>query len=355
MGTADASSTSPDHAVSFDPLGAEPDRGGARPGDAPLRQQRGGRRREHHRQAASRTRCPTDLFSGEGGPAGGTVADEKRGAAALQAGRGRSPGTRRLPAARDATTSTSPASRSRRRCARRRRRRVRGTRRTQAGTLANSADREHGRQRRRVASSGEKGFVGVVGSRLRHALRRARGHAHEEEEGARGARRRVRIDLQQRRVDLRGEYTQPFGGRSAPPSCASAWPTTSTRSWRATRSAPRFTNEGWEGRLELLHKPLGPVSRALSACSSCDRDFDAIGAEAFLPPTETRALGGVRLRGGRQGAVKGAARRPLRAPGRGRVRRDPLQPILRRPQRLGRPRLERHAGVRRGADAWPAP
>ena len=51
-----------------------------------------------------------------------------------------------------------------------------------------------------------------------------------------------------------------------------------------------FTNESWEGRLELTHRAARPVHAARSACRLRDRDFAAIGAEAFVPPTVTDTL-----------------------------------------------------------------
>lgn len=52
-----------------------------------------------------------------------------------------------------------------------------------------------------------------------------------------------------------------------------------------------FTNKGYEGRLELLHAPVGPLSGALGLQVSRS-DFAALGEEAFLPSTVTtnRAL-----------------------------------------------------------------
>ena len=52
-----------------------------------------------------------------------------------------------------------------------------------------------------------------------------------------------------------------------------------------------FLNNSWEGRLELLHNPLGAVTGSFGV-QVASRDFEAIGAEAFVPPTETRAFAG---------------------------------------------------------------
>lgn len=51
-----------------------------------------------------------------------------------------------------------------------------------------------------------------------------------------------------------------------------------------------FTNDADEGRLELTHRALGPWIGAIGAQVS-DRTFEAIGEEAFVPRTHTRAYG----------------------------------------------------------------
>lgn len=52
-----------------------------------------------------------------------------------------------------------------------------------------------------------------------------------------------------------------------------------------------FKNRGWDGRVELLHQPLGPFTGAIGV-QLTDSDFSALGDEAFLPTTTTRQLAG---------------------------------------------------------------
>jgi len=54
--------------------------------------------------------------------------------------------------------------------------------------------------------------------------------------------------------------------------------------------ATTFTNEGWEGRLELRHRPIGDVEGAFGI-QSFSRDFAAIGAEAYIVPVQTTDTG----------------------------------------------------------------
>ena len=55
-----------------------------------------------------------------------------------------------------------------------------------------------------------------------------------------------------------------------------------------------FANEGWEGRLELINKPTQALGGELNGALGFQfrkRDFSAIGAEAFVPPTDTTQFG----------------------------------------------------------------
>ncbi|MEE2525386.1 TonB-dependent receptor [Hyphobacterium sp. HN65] len=51
-----------------------------------------------------------------------------------------------------------------------------------------------------------------------------------------------------------------------------------------------FENEGWEGRLELRHRPIGSVEGAFGI-QSFSKDFAAIGAEAYIVPVQTQDTG----------------------------------------------------------------
>ena len=51
-----------------------------------------------------------------------------------------------------------------------------------------------------------------------------------------------------------------------------------------------FTNDGWEGRLELRHRPIGDVEGAFGI-QTFSRDFAALGAEAYIVPVTTADTG----------------------------------------------------------------
>ena len=50
--------------------------------------------------------------------------------------------------------------------------------------------------------------------------------------------------------------------------------------------APAAPVDSWEGRIELLQNALGPLSGSIGF-QALSRDFEAIGEEAFVPPTQT--------------------------------------------------------------------
>jgi iron complex outermembrane receptor protein len=120
---------------------------------------------------------------------------------------------------------------------------------------------------------GAKGFVGLAYTDFASDY----GSAVEEE---------VRIDLDQKRFDLSGEYNAPAGF---------------VRSIRARAGiaeyehvelegeevGTRFSNDSWEARAELLHRRLGAFEGNFGIQLS-DRDFRAEGDEAYVQPTTTK-------------------------------------------------------------------
>jgi len=54
--------------------------------------------------------------------------------------------------------------------------------------------------------------------------------------------------------------------------------------------ATEFENNAWEGRLELVHAPVRNWRGAVGLQVN-DRDFSAVGEEAFVPPTRSRSYG----------------------------------------------------------------
>ena len=163
------------------------------------------------------------------------------------------------------------------------------------GTLPNSAiDNESGT----VGASlvGRKGFFGLSWTGYDSLYGIPGGHAHEEGEGHEGEEDEehgeeeggVRVDLQQRRWDARGELSQPFSVlRSARVRFGAT--DYEHQELEGDEVGTLFLNDSWEGRLELLHRPAGAFTGSFGLQVG-SRDFEAIGEEAFVPPTETRSF-----------------------------------------------------------------
>lgn len=108
-------------------------------------------------------------------------------------------------------------------------------------------------------------------------------HGGEEEGG-------VRINLEQLRYDLRGEYRLD----STPFETVRVALGISDYEHREVEPSGEvgtvFANQGWEGRVELVQRPRGGW-RGASGVQMRQREFSAIGEEAFVPPTETSQVG----------------------------------------------------------------
>lgn len=110
------------------------------------------------------------------------------------------------------------------------------------------------------------------------------GHGHEH-----GHEDPPTVDLASKRLDIRGEYADPFAGFERIRFRAS-----DTRYRHHEREedaiATTFRNEGQEARIELQHAPLGRWSGVLGVQHS-DTRFSADGEESFLPVVDTRSTG----------------------------------------------------------------
>lgn len=103
-------------------------------------------------------------------------------------------------------------------------------------------------------------------------------HAHEEEGG-------VRIDLVQRRFDVQGALTRETGFlRGAKFKFGSA--DYRHQELEGDEIGTVFRNRGYDARIELLHEPIADFTGALG-WQGGRSDFEAIGDEAFVPPSRT--------------------------------------------------------------------
>lgn len=137
---------------------------------------------------------------------------------------------------------------------------------------------------------GTRGFLGlaVTGFSTNYGIP---GHAHhegeEEEEEEEAA---VRIDMDQRRYDIRGEMTELTGPFSSV-RLRIGINDYEHRELEGDEIGTIFTNERIEGRLEARHRPFGAV-KGVFGLQLSKNDFAAVGEEAFVPPNtiDSRAL-----------------------------------------------------------------
>ncbi|MFC7302355.1 TonB-dependent receptor domain-containing protein [Cognatiluteimonas weifangensis] len=142
---------------------------------------------------------------------------------------------------------------------------------------------------------GSRGFLGA-GYSLYSTRYGIPGHAHGEEhdehaeEGhdERGAAEGVRVVMDQRRSEVRGglDALGPF--QTLRVKLARTAYTHTELEDGAVGTV--FDNDSTEGRVELVHRPLAGFEGALGLQWS-QRDFAAVGAEAFVPGSESRDIG----------------------------------------------------------------
>jgi len=139
---------------------------------------------------------------------------------------------------------------------------------------------------------GEQGYVGFSVKRTDTDYG-VPGHAHEEEEPLPGAPDAeegvVTIDLEQTRYDFRAEYNADLGPFEKVRFGAGYADYTHTELDNGV-PATRFLSDGWEGRLELVQPNRNGWQGAVGV-QGLWRDFEAIGDEAFVPPTKTKEWG----------------------------------------------------------------
>jgi len=290
IGTADASSTSPDHAVSFDPLSAEQ-----------VEVVRGPATLLYGSNAVGGVvnilddRVPDTVpdrpVHGRAALDGATAADERSGGLSLTGGKNRFawhadflkrktddvniPGFAESAALRAEEETEGGGGEEHEEV---------------QGVLENSAvDNTSGALGASLV--GRRGFLGIALSGL-DSLYGVPGHAHHGEEApAEGAapaeEAHVCVDLKQRRGDLRGEWRDPFAGFQAV-RLRFGLADYEHKELEEDAIGTVFTNESWEGRLELRHRQAGPFTGSFGA-QGFRRDFAAIGEEAFVPPTLTRS------------------------------------------------------------------
>lgn len=143
----------------------------------------------------------------------------------------------------------------------------------------------------------DQGFIGLSASANDSNYGVPGGHAEEgegggaEEEEEEGG---VRIDLRQRRLDLDSEFSGAFLIFSKAKLRLGYADYEHQEIEPSGEVGTIFTNEGWEGRLELVETPRGLLGGELGGAIGVQyrhRAFSAIGEEAFVPPTDSDQYG----------------------------------------------------------------
>ncbi len=251
IGMADASNTSPDHAVSFDPLSAnqiEVLRGPATllygsTAIGGVVNVIDGRIPESKQEHA---------VGGVFDLALGSVAGEKQGGASLHGGKNRF--AWHVDALRRETDNVKIP--------------------IDGGVMPNSAT-ENTSGSFGASYIGDRGFIGASASLFNTTY----GIPSEED---------VAIDLKQRRLDLKGAIREPFGAFRGVKFRFGVSDYEHSE-LEGEEVGTFFENQGFEGRVELLHKPVGAFSGAFGF-QAHGRDLTVRGEEAFLPPSQTSSI-----------------------------------------------------------------
>jgi len=139
---------------------------------------------------------------------------------------------------------------------------------------------------------GDRGFLGAAVSWLNADYGLPGGHEDGHEEGGEEHEEEGNpvLDLEQTRIDLEGGLTDPFRGFT------SLNVRVGINDYEHKEIEPNgevatvFDNEAVEARIELTHEPVARWNGALGL-QFVDRDFSAIGEEAFIAPVDTQSLG----------------------------------------------------------------
>lgn len=151
-----------------------------------------------------------------------------------------------------------------------------------------------------VAYTGTQSKYGLVGHNHEYERCHAHGshlhcggHGHGDEDGGHEAHDTDEtapyIKLKNRRVDVRGEYRQPFAGIKKLSMRAGL---TDYRHEEIDqgRVATVFKNRGFDARLEAEHEPVAGW-RGVLGVQTARSDFSALGEESFMPKTVTQSAG----------------------------------------------------------------
>ena len=132
---------------------------------------------------------------------------------------------------------------------------------------------------------GERGFIGLAIGDFATKYGVPGHHHGEEEEEEEEEEEAVRIDLQQRRVDLKGALTN-LDGFFRSVRLRVGHNEYEHVELEGEAIGTRFVSDGIEGRLEAAHREIGRL-RGAFGIQLLSSDFSAEGEEAYIPPNQT--------------------------------------------------------------------
>jgi len=153
-----------------------------------------------------------------------------------------------------------------------------------------------------ISTLGEWGHVGLSVSRI-EGFYGLLGGEEEEEEGEEGEEgeeeaplivfeegfETATIDLEQTRFDLDGRINQPFAGVKQIDFRLGVNDYEHLEIEASGEAGTVFENDAWEARASLTHESIAGFTGTFGLQLG-DREFSAIGAEAFIAPTDTQSI-----------------------------------------------------------------
>ena len=134
----------------------------------------------------------------------------------------------------------------------------------------------------------EDGHFGVSGGLFDSLYGVPAAHEHEEGEEEEEEEEIISIDLKRVRFDVDGEVRN-LGSFLDKATFSFGYGDYDHTELEGDEIGTVFLNEAWEGRVEFVHRPLENLEGAFGI-QLRNRDFEAIGDEAFVPPTNTESL-----------------------------------------------------------------
>lgn len=155
---------------------------------------------------------------------------------------------------------------------------------------------------------GSRGFLGVSVQRMDRDYGVPGGHHHHHEEDMPVeealAETGVTVEQQQTRFDLKGEWRDPLPGITAARTRWGFNDHTHTELEAPGIIGTQLLNNAYDGRFEFLHQAVAGFS-GVFGLQRTDRDFDARGEEAFVPPSNQISTAGFLLEEREFGQIHG--------------------------------------------------